>query len=90
MHTHTHTHARTHTRTHRCRSKTIPPALTLHAHSAPLGITFYDWKASCNCKGGFPKSMDGASARTRPPSFLAWLDPSISLSLDLSLCLSPL
>ena len=44
-----------------CRSKTIPPVLALQAHSAPLGITFYDWKASCGCKGGFPKSMDGAS-----------------------------
>ena len=49
-----------------CRKNTIPPVLSLQAHSAPLGITFYDWKASCNCRGSFPKYMDGTS--TPPPS----------------------
>ena len=33
----------------------------MQAHSAPLGITFYQWKDKLpdGCKGAFPKSMDG-------------------------------
>jgi len=44
-----------------CRSDFMPSALSMQAHSAPLGITFYEWKSQrpSGCSGGFPKSMDG-------------------------------
>ena len=44
-----------------CRANYVPTALALQAHSAPLGITFYQWKATrpAGCVGAFPKSMDG-------------------------------
>ena len=45
-----------------CRANTQPPAASMPAHSAPLGITFYEWqedKAKGCGDGGFPKSMDG-------------------------------
>ncbi|KAL7532382.1 hypothetical protein ACHAXR_009070 [Thalassiosira sp. AJA248-18] len=49
-----------------CRDNTNPPAMSMPAHSAPLGITFYNWRdmsqeeyANAGCNGGFPKSMDG-------------------------------
>ena len=42
-----------------CRENTNPAELSMPAHSAPLGITFYNWKASSqSCKGAFPKAMD--------------------------------
>jgi glucose/arabinose dehydrogenase len=46
-----------------CRANTIPPVLSMLSHSAPLSITFYDWRDAqsldCGCAGGFPCSMDG-------------------------------
>ena len=44
-----------------CRANYKPSALSMQAHSAPLGITFYKWNATrpAGCKGGFPKTMDG-------------------------------
>ena len=56
-----------------CRSNYMPPALAMQGHSAPLGITFYDYQASRNshpedqdvqypaCTGiePFPQEMDG-------------------------------
>ena len=44
-----------------CRENTEPPVVAMQAHSAPLGITFYEWKEQRaeGCAGGFPKSMDG-------------------------------
>lgn len=46
-----------------CRTDYIPPELALRAHTAPLGITFYQWKDQwpSECAGivPFPKEMDG-------------------------------
>ena len=46
-----------------CRSDYRAPALSMQAHSAPLGITFYEYNAerpsSCPAGSGFPESMDG-------------------------------
>ena len=48
-----------------CRTSTVQPAMALQGHSAPLGITFYRWKAqeerSASCPPGvaFPQEMDG-------------------------------
>ncbi|CAB9515721.1 Inherit from COG: Dehydrogenase [Seminavis robusta] len=48
-----------------CRADTIPPVVALQGHSAPLGITFYEWKnesqLSPNCppSTAFPQEMDG-------------------------------
>mmetsp|Transcript_3144 Transcript_3144/g.6939 ORF Transcript_3144/g.6939 Transcript_3144/m.6939 type:complete len:585 (-) Transcript_3144:1307-3061(-) len=43
-----------------CRENTNPSAMSMPAHSAPLGITFYSWRdvSQEECAGGFPKSMD--------------------------------
>ena len=43
-----------------CRQNTNPSAMSMPPHSAPLGITFYDWRGMSQeegCTGGFPKSM---------------------------------
>ena len=48
-----------------CRDNTIRPVLSMQAHSAPLGITFFNYSNSstsaddCPDDGGFPKSMNG-------------------------------
>jgi glucose/arabinose dehydrogenase len=46
-----------------CRNNYIGPVVSMQAHSAPLGITFYRWKdpneLPHGCTGGFPRSMDG-------------------------------
>lgn len=46
-----------------CQTDFVPPKLAMQAHSAPLGITFYNWKPDSerpvNCTGGFPQEMDG-------------------------------
>ena len=49
-----------------CRSdEYVPPVMALQGHSAPLGITFYEWKApeerpaTCPPHAAFPESMDG-------------------------------
>ena len=45
-----------------CRTKTLPPKLSMQAHSAPLGITFYNYDTGDfldDCYGSFPKEMDG-------------------------------
>jgi hypothetical protein len=44
-----------------CRTKTLPPELSMQAHSAPLGITFYNYTDNVpdDCDGTFPKEMDG-------------------------------
>lgn len=48
-----------------CRENTNRSAMSMPSHSAPLGITFYDWKEmpqdeynNSGCVGGFPRSMD--------------------------------
>ena len=45
-----------------CRTNTIPSAVAMPSHSAPLGITFYNWtdmsQTAEECTGGFPRSMD--------------------------------
>ena len=48
-----------------CRENTNPSAMSMPGHSAPLGVTFYDWTLvsqeeynNSGCTGGFPKSMD--------------------------------
>lgn len=44
-----------------CRANTNPSEMSMPAHSAPLGITFYNYKDLSQdegCEGGFPKSMD--------------------------------
>lgn len=47
----------------KCRKKFVRPKVAMQAHSAPLGITFYQYnaKAPSECAGRtpFPKSMDG-------------------------------
>jgi glucose/arabinose dehydrogenase len=44
-----------------CRNKTLPSELSMQAHSAPLGITFYNYtdEVPDGCDGAFPKEMDG-------------------------------
>ena len=47
-----------------CRANYKPPALAMQAHSAPLGLVFYQWvppsERPSQCQGGaFPQSMDG-------------------------------
>jgi glucose/arabinose dehydrogenase len=44
-----------------CRNKTLPAELSMQAHSAPLGITFYNYtdEVPDDCAGVFPKEMDG-------------------------------
>lgn len=48
-----------------CRATTVPPVMALQGHSAPLGITFYRWKApeelaeECPPGAAFPREMDG-------------------------------
>lgn len=44
-----------------CRENTQQSVLSMPAHSAPLGITFYKWNdgpQEGGCEGGFPKGMD--------------------------------
>jgi glucose/arabinose dehydrogenase len=44
-----------------CRMNTIPSIVAMPSHSAPLGITFYNWtdmSQTPECSGGFPKSMN--------------------------------
>ena len=41
-----------------CRENTNPSELSMPAHSAPLGITFYNYQEDESCEGGFPKSFD--------------------------------
>ena len=44
-----------------CRESTNESVMSMPAHSAPLGMTFYKWKDLSedeSCEGGFPKSMD--------------------------------
>lgn len=46
-----------------CRENRVPSALAMQAHSAPLGIVFYNYIDPINipegCTGQFPKYMDG-------------------------------
>merc|ERR1712157_259872 len=44
-----------------CRNNTIPPTMALQGHSAPLGITFFQYKSELpeNCEGGLPEEYDG-------------------------------
>jgi len=48
-----------------CRATTVPSVMSLQGHSAPLGITFYNWKApadrpaTCPEGAAFPREMDG-------------------------------
>ena len=42
-----------------CRENTNPSELSMPGHSAPLGITFYNYQEDVSCEGGFPKSFDG-------------------------------
>lgn len=48
-----------------CRADYVAPVLSLQGHSAPLGITFYEWKDpqdrpdSCLPHVAFPEAMDG-------------------------------
>lgn len=48
-----------------CRVNTVPPVMALQGHSAPLGITFYNWRdpkelpSSCPARAAFPQDMDG-------------------------------
>ena len=46
-----------------CREERIASELSMQAHSAPLGITFYNYSYSSSrpegCTGEFPESMDG-------------------------------
>ena len=41
-----------------CRENTNPSELSMPGHSAPLGITFYNYQEDVSCEGGFPKSFD--------------------------------
>lgn len=44
-----------------CRTNTIPSVVAMPSHSAPLGLTFYNWidmSQTAECTGGFPRSMD--------------------------------
>ena len=58
-----------------CRENTNPSVISMPSHSAPLGITFYNWKNRTSeeynnqgCYGGFPKAMDKFA-------FIAFHDP---------------
>jgi glucose/arabinose dehydrogenase len=48
-----------------CRANTIPPLMALQGHSAPLGMTFYNWKdpselsLNCAAQAAFPREFDG-------------------------------
>ena len=48
-----------------CRTTTIPPAVAMQAHSAPLGIVFYNYTSpdqrppECDPAEAFPAEMDG-------------------------------
>ena len=48
-----------------CRDNTVKPMLSMQAHSAPLGITFFNYTyvgndtEDCPSGGGFPQYMDG-------------------------------
>ena len=44
-----------------CRADFMSSSLSMQAHSAPLGIIFYEWKEERphGCVGAFPQSMDG-------------------------------
>jgi len=43
-----------------CRENTLASVMSMQAHSAPLGITFYDAsKVESGCSGSFPSSWDG-------------------------------
>jgi glucose/arabinose dehydrogenase len=44
-----------------CREERVPSELAMQAHSAPLGVVFYNHtsKRPDGCTGGFPASMDG-------------------------------
>ena len=47
-----------------CRADYVPPIVSMQAHSAPLGIAFYDWKPKSElppeCDGtAFPEKVDG-------------------------------
>ena len=48
-----------------CRDNTVKPVLSMQAHSAPLGITFFNYTyvgndtVDCPSGGGFPQYMDG-------------------------------
>ena len=46
-----------------CRNLYRTPDLAMQAHSAPLGITFYEWQPDSElppgCSGAFPQAMDG-------------------------------
>ena len=46
-----------------CRANTIKPVMALQAHSAPLGIAFYNASKprdpKCPPTGAFPRRMDG-------------------------------
>mmetsp|Transcript_10091 Transcript_10091/g.24707 ORF Transcript_10091/g.24707 Transcript_10091/m.24707 type:complete len:561 (+) Transcript_10091:270-1952(+) len=44
-----------------CRENTNRSAMSMPAHSAPLGIAFYNWRDTSQdegCVGGFPRSLD--------------------------------
>jgi hypothetical protein len=45
-----------------CREDYIPPVISMQGHSAPLGITFYEWRDELPADCGnlsFPETMDG-------------------------------
>lgn len=44
-----------------CRNNRVPSELSMQAHSAPLGIVFYNHTSTHpeGCSGAFPESMDG-------------------------------
>jgi glucose/arabinose dehydrogenase len=48
-----------------CRNNYEPPAVSMQGHSAPLGITFFNWlpiggrPEACSAIAQFPRSMDG-------------------------------
>jgi len=42
-----------------CRNNTRPAALSMQAHSAPLGLAFYKPNATANCSGSLPSSFSG-------------------------------
>ena len=44
-----------------CRniSNNEPPSIAMQAHSAPLGMTFFDHENSSSCPGSFPPDFDG-------------------------------
>jgi hypothetical protein len=48
-----------------CRADYVPPVVSMQAHSAPLGIVFFQWKApedlptECDASSSFPAEMNG-------------------------------